>query len=133
MNLHTHTHKLTDKLITLPLPRMYAYRVKIGNCECTIILLYLLLTGHTTCTAVYAFIPDTQSWQHVADLPKPLHSTCSAVLSSNELVLVGGTSGDKISSSVYKASLKGTYSLQVYDPHKYASTLSVQVLVGTYL
>ena len=55
--------------------------------------------------AIHAFIPDTESWLHVADLPMPLESASSLVLPSGDLVVVKKKESSSI--SIFKASLKG--------------------------
>ena len=68
-------------------------------------------------SAIYGFITGTQSWVHIGNLPVAIESTCSIVLPSSELLVVGGQSESGIfSSSVFKATLRGTnctYSVHV--------------------
>ena len=56
--------------------------------------------------AIHAFIPDTLSWLHVADLPEPMQSAFSLVLPSGDLVTVKNEVSQQ-SKSIFKASLKG--------------------------
>ena len=53
-------------------------------------------------TVIYAFIPDTLSWLHVADLPETIRSPI--IPTSDVLVVV-----DEWSDVVYKASVQGIY------------------------
>ena len=59
-------------------------------------------------SSIHAYSPHTQSWVHVGDMPIGLHSTCTAVLPTGELMVIGGTSSTSIEQScVYKTSLNG--------------------------
>ena len=64
--------------------------------------------GYPHNSSIHAYSPDTQSWVHVGNKPVGLHSTCTAVLPTGELMVIGGQS-DTFSweSRVYKASLNG--------------------------
>ena len=68
---------------------------------------------------VHMYSPSTNSWNHIGDLPDPLASTAVAVLSSIEILVIGGltiaglfggliatggTSGDRVN-TVYKGTL----------------------------
>ena len=64
------------------------------------------ITGGSPSDAIHAFIPDTLSWLHVADLPEPMLSASSLVLPSGDLVVVKNEVS-KSSISVLRASLKG--------------------------
>ena len=64
------------------------------------------ITGGSPGDAIHAFIPDTESWLHVADLPRPLCSASSLVLPSGDLVVVKNEES-RSSITVLKASLKG--------------------------
>ena len=64
------------------------------------------ITGGSLSDAIHAFIPDTQSWLHVANLPRPMHSASSLVLPSGDLVVINNEVRQH-SISVFKASLKG--------------------------
>ena len=65
------------------------------------------IAGDNPSDAIHAFIPDTQSWLHVADLPEPMHSASSLVLPSGDLVVIKEKMFASI--STFKASLKGIY------------------------
>ena len=41
-------------------------------------------------SAVNAYSPSSQSWIHVGDMPAPLSDTCTIVLPSGELMVIGG-------------------------------------------
>ena len=59
---------------------------------------------------IHAYSPFTRSWLHVEDLPTRLDSTTSTVISTGELVVIGGRSTMlSLSCKVFKASLKGDY------------------------
>ena len=55
--------------------------------------------------SIHAYSPHTKSWVHVGDMPVRLDSTCTAVLPTGDLVVIGGLS-DCMKSCVHKASLK---------------------------
>ena len=58
-------------------------------------------------SSIHAYSPRTQSWVHIGDMPVGLHLTCTAVLPTGDLMVIGGWSNTYIESScVYKASLK---------------------------
>ena len=61
--------------------------------------------GYLSSSSIHAYSPHTQSWVHVGDMPIGLHSTCTAVLPTVDLVVIGGMS-DTEESRVHKASLK---------------------------
>ena len=62
------------------------------------------------CSSIHAYSPHTQSWVHVGDMPVELDSTCTAVLPTGDLMVIGGWSGETSMESdcncVYKTSLK---------------------------
>ena len=73
-----------------------------------------LITVGGGCTSanssIHAYCLNTHSWIYVGDMPFELHSTCTAVLPTRELVVIGGRSvisGKE--SCVYKASLYGNH------------------------
>ena len=53
---------------------------------------------------VYMYSPSTNSWVYISDLPAPLSDTVPAVLSSTEILVIGGWCGGRVS-SVYKGIL----------------------------
>ena len=58
-------------------------------------------------SAIHAYSPSTNLWVHVEDLPVACHSTCSIVLPTGELLVVGGESESELLSSPFKASIGG--------------------------
>ena len=69
------------------------------------------ITGGSPSDAIHAFIPDTLSWLHVADLPEPMQSASSLVLPSGDLVVVQEKSSESM--SMFKTSLKGIYHIRI--------------------
>ena len=58
-------------------------------------------------SSIHAYSPHTQSWVHVGDMPVLLSSTCTAVLPTGDLMVIGGWSDTKfMESCVHKAILK---------------------------
>ena len=57
-------------------------------------------------SSIHAYSPDTQSWIHVVDLPKPLLRTCAIVLPSGELLVLGGMKTVFLSKQVFRAFIK---------------------------
>ena len=53
---------------------------------------------------VYMYSPSTNSWIYISDLSAPLSDTTVAVLSSTEILTIGGWSGDHVN-TVYKGTL----------------------------
>ena len=54
---------------------------------------------------VYMYSPPTNSWIYISDLPDPQSLTAVAVLSSTEILVIGGeVSGRKVK-TVYKRTL----------------------------
>ena len=43
-------------------------------------------------SSIHTYSPKAQSWVHVGDMPVGLHSTCTAVLPTGELMVIGGYS-----------------------------------------
>ena len=61
--------------------------------------------GGTNKAEVYLYSPSTNSWVYISDLPAPRFSTAAAVLSSTEILVVGGwDDGGKVN-TVYKGTL----------------------------
>ena len=59
-------------------------------------------------SSIHAYSPYTQSWVHVGNMSITLSSTCSTVLPTGELMVIGGWSDPSPwVSCVYKASLNG--------------------------
>ena len=57
-------------------------------------------------SSIHAYSPHTQSWVHIGDMPVGLDSTCTAVLPTGDLLVIGGWSGPSLESCLHKASLK---------------------------
>ena len=53
---------------------------------------------------VYMYSPSTNSWIYISDLPAPRSVTTAAVLSSTEVLVIGGWGGGKVN-TVYKGTL----------------------------
>ena len=67
-------------------------------------------------SSIHAYSPHTQSWLHVGDMPVELIYTCTAVLTTGELMVIGGWSWNDAKpyvyqSCVYQASLNGNESV----------------------
>ena len=59
-------------------------------------------------SSIHAYSPQTQSWVHVGDMPVGPRFTCTAVLPTGELMVIGGWSDTLVfESCVHKASLNG--------------------------
>ena len=59
-------------------------------------------------SSIHAYSPLTQSWVHVGDMPVELWTTCTAVLPTGELMVIGGVNSiPMVESCVYKTSLNG--------------------------
>ena len=59
-------------------------------------------------SSIHAYSPHTQSWVHEGDVPVGVCSTCTAVLPTGELMVIGGWSRTSLwVSCVYKTSLNG--------------------------
>ena len=54
--------------------------------------------------AVYIYSPSTNSWIYISDLPAPRSDTAAAVLSSTEVLVIGGWSDGRVN-TVYKGTL----------------------------
>ena len=55
---------------------------------------------------VYMFSPSTNSWIYISDLPEPRCVPAVAVLSSTEILVIGGRCGDFRVNTVYKGTLQ---------------------------
>jgi N-acetylneuraminic acid mutarotase len=60
--------------------------------------------GGATKKEVYMYSPSTNSWIYISDLPTPRSATAVAVLSSTEILVIGGYHGGKVN-TVYKGTL----------------------------
>ena len=59
------------------------------------------------CSLICAYSYHTRSWLHVGDMPVKLRSTCTTVLPTGDLMVIGGERGGFVESYVHKISLKG--------------------------
>ena len=57
---------------------------------------------------IYIFSPSTNSWIYISDLPKPQYVTTADVLSSTEILVIGGWCGGNRVSTTYKGTLSIT-------------------------
>ena len=55
---------------------------------------------------VYMFSPSTKSWVYISDLPEPRSNTAVAVLSSTEILVIGGIWCDDRMNTTYKGTLQ---------------------------
>ena len=63
--------------------------------------------GSPPSSSIHAYSSHTQSWVHVGDMPVGLCYTCTAVLPTGELMVIGGLSTSDWELCVYKTSLNG--------------------------
>ena len=61
--------------------------------------------GRTDKKEVFMFSPSTNSWIYISDLPEPQSRAAVAVLSSTEILVIGGWCGGKVSTT-YKGTLQ---------------------------
>jgi hypothetical protein len=74
--------------------------------------------GYPPSPSIHAYFPHIQSWVHVGDMPVGVRSTCTAVLPTGDLMVIGGWSVDAVTNSrVLKASLKFNGSSNVNDTY----------------
>ena len=76
-----------------------------GNKTCT-------SRGGATMKEVYMYSPSTNSWIYISDLPAPRSMTATAILSSTEVLVIGGWDGGERVNTVYKGTLQVVNSLQ---------------------
>ena len=55
---------------------------------------------------VYMYSPSTNSWIYISDLPAPRSDCAVAILSSTEILVIGGWSDDGQTKTVYKGKLR---------------------------
>ena len=55
---------------------------------------------------IYMYSPSTNSWIYISDLPAPRSDCAVAVLSSTEMLVIGGWSADGRTKTVYKGKLR---------------------------
>ena len=61
--------------------------------------------GGSSKKEVYMYFPSTNSWIYVSDLPAPRAESAVSVLSSTEILVIGGRSGHDKVNTVYKGTL----------------------------
>ena len=61
--------------------------------------------GGVAKTELYMYLPSTNSWVYIGDLPAPRAVTTAAVLSPTELLVIGGWDGRERTKTVYKGTL----------------------------
>ena len=61
--------------------------------------------GEADKKAVYMYSPSTNSWVYISDLPAPRSCTVVAVLSSTEILVIGGFVDGGLVNTVYKGTL----------------------------
>ena len=70
--------------------------------------------GDVNSSSIHAYSPQTQTWECVGDMPVGLRCSCTAILPTGELMVIGGQHVAGVvllDTCVYKASLNGkTYS-----------------------
>ena len=71
--------------------------------SCVTFCHHLLSVGGSSSSSIHVYTPLTRSWVHVEDLPVTLESIASTVISTGELIVIGGPWSYK----VYKASVIG--------------------------
>ena len=70
--------------------------------------------GYSSRSAIHAYSPSVNTWIHVGDLPVACSSPSTLVLPTGELLLVGANTNSGLSSSLFKANIRGTLALCVY-------------------
>ena len=86
---------------------------------------------HSPSSSIHAYSPHTQSWLHVGDMPVELCQTCTAVLTTGELMVIGGRiEAYQLQSCVYQASLNGNESVTCKE-HKSQHDMYVCISMHT--
>ena len=67
--------------------------------------------GNPYSSAIHAYFPETNSWEHVGDLPVTCYSPCTVVLPTEELLMVGGQTGSELSHRSFRARIGGDLDL----------------------
>ena len=95
------TARQTSAWRTLPnLPHEWSTPVIIGR-------ELVAVGGHPYSSAVHVFSHSINSWVYVEDLPIACHSTCTLVIPTGELLVVGGDSESGILSRAFRAKIEG--------------------------
>ena len=66
-----------------------------------------IVGGYTYSSAIHVYSHSTNSWVHVEDLPVACYSTCTLVLPTGELLVVGGKTKLEILSEAFRAKIEG--------------------------
>ena len=61
----------------------------------------------TLSSAIHAYSPSTRSWVYVGDIPDPCSLTCSVVLPTGDLMMMGGWTNGGCVDRVFRATIKG--------------------------
>ena len=106
-NQTTHSGSSDTQSVWKPLPNTPTYRpaaamlagnlLAIGGKETS--------TGGADMKEVYMYSPSTNSWIYISDLPVPRSYTAAAVLSSTEVLVIGGWGDGCRVNTVYKGTL----------------------------
>ena len=87
--------------------------------------------GDPSSSSIHAYSPHTQSWLHVGDMPVELGKTCTVILTTGELMVIGGSSNASIyDSRVHQASLNGNESVTCKE-HKSQHDMYVCISMHT--
>ena len=88
--------------------------------------------GFLPSSSIHAYSPHTQSWVHVGDMPIELDSTCTVVLPTGELMVIGGVGSTYMEEScVYKTSLNGNDNYCLHC--KLIQVFSIYIYVSLYI
>ena len=68
-------------------------------------LLITVEAGYNYSSAICAYFPNNNSWVHVGDLPVACHSTCTLILPTEELLVIGTKRG--LASCLFRANIGG--------------------------
>ena len=69
--------------------------------------------SHQESSGVYVYSPSTNSWIYISDIPTALSGTTAAVLSSAELLVIGGWTGGREHGHTVNTVFKGTLHLKL--------------------
>ena len=73
--------------------------------------------GNPLGSAIHAYSPKTDSWVQVGDLPVACHSTCTVVLPTEELMVVGGESESGLLHCPLRANVGGKFFRKIPTIH----------------
>lgn len=66
-----------------------------------------VIGGYTYSSAIHVYSHSTNSWVHVEDLPVACYSTCTLILPTGELLVVGGKAKLEILAQAFRAKIEG--------------------------